>query len=292
MGTLPVLEPELHIGLMTTPIHFGTTAIAGGSLPETCSRTARPPTWVRNLATEISPITMEKHMTRFKLLGATALVLSAALATPSMAKEVKTDHAKKETRMTPQRMHPRHMARTNMVRRNNDMAYRNDNHGWTNNGDWAWNDNERDTGFLPGDVAAGVVGGAVATTGAAVDTAGRIASAPFRNDGYGYNNSYAYNSNYNDNSGWNDDRRDSGFWPADAAAGVVDGAVNTAGAIATAPFRGNSYAYYNNGYPNNGYQNNGWDNGWSGQSYAQRNGFVCQPGTWFKGEDGRRHICQ
>ncbi|MEO6783870.1 MAG: hypothetical protein ABI407_20330 [Bradyrhizobium sp.] len=23
-----------------------------------------------------------------------------------------------------------------------------------------------------------------------------------------------------------------------------------------------------------------------------RNGFVCQPGTWFKGEDGRRHICQ
>jgi len=22
------------------------------------------------------------------------------------------------------------------------------------------------------------------------------------------------------------------------------------------------------------------------------NGFVCQPGTWFKGEDGRRHLCQ
>jgi hypothetical protein len=28
------------------------------------------------------------------------------------------------------------------------------------------------------------------------------------------------------------------------------------------------------------------------QSWAARNGFVCQPGTWFKGEDGRRHICQ
>jgi hypothetical protein len=34
-----------------------------------------------------------------------------------------------------------------------------------------------------------------------------------------------------------------------------------------------------------------WNNGWH-DSYAARNGFVCQPGTWFKGEDGRRHICQ
>jgi hypothetical protein len=36
--------------------------------------------------------------------------------------------------------------------------------------------------------------------------------------------------------------------------------------------------------------NNG-DRSWS-QSCAQRNGFVCQPGTWFHGEDGRQHICQ
>jgi hypothetical protein len=28
------------------------------------------------------------------------------------------------------------------------------------------------------------------------------------------------------------------------------------------------------------------------QSYAARNGFVCQPGAWFKGKDGRRHLCQ
>jgi hypothetical protein len=87
-----------------------------------------------------------------------------------------------------------------------------------------------------------------------------------------------------DNSGWSDnrwDRRyDSGFWPADVAAGVVGGAIGTAGAIATAPFRSDSYAYYNNGY-------RGYDD-----SYAARNGFVCQPGTWFKGEDGRRHLCQ
>jgi len=27
-------------------------------------------------------------------------------------------------------------------------------------------------------------------------------------------------------------------------------------------------------------------------SYAARNGFVCQPGAWFKGKDGRRHLCQ
>jgi hypothetical protein len=106
------------------------------------------------------------------------------------------------------------------------------------------------------------------------------------------NASWDRNANWNNdgwNNGWHDswndnrwDRRhDSGFWPADVAAGVVGGAIGTAGAIATAPFRGDSYAYYNNG-----------DRGWYGQSYSQRNAFVCQPGTWFKGEDGRRHLCQ
>jgi hypothetical protein len=40
--------------------------------------------------------------------------------------------------------------------------------------------------------------------------------------------------------------RDPGFWPADLAAGVVGGAIGTAGAIATAPFRNDVYAY--NGY--------------------------------------------
>ena len=86
------------------------------------------------------------------------------------------------------------------------------------------------------------------------------------------------NGNWNDNR-W--DRRDSGFWPGDVAAGVVGGAIGTAGAIATAPFRGDSYAYYNDSY------RRGYDD-----SYGARNGFVCQPGTWFKGEDGRRHPCQ
>jgi hypothetical protein len=72
-----------------------------------------------------------------------------------------------------------------------------------------------------------------------------------------------------------DGYRDRG--PVDAAAGVAGLAVGTAAAIATAPLR-DSYAY-DNGY--------GHDNG-----YAARNGFVCQPGTWFRGEDGRRHLCQ
>lgn len=62
------------------------------------------------------------------------------------------------------------------------------------------------------------------------------------------------------------------FWPGDLAAGVVGGAIGTAGAIATAPF-GGPYAYQD-------------------ESYARRNGFVCQPGTWFRGADGLMHPCQ
>src|SRR5215213_351023 len=51
------------------------------------------------------------------------------------------------------------------------------------------------------------------------------------------------------NNGWNNGWRESrGFWPGEVAAGVVGGAVGTAGAIASAPFRGyrNSYAYMDN----------------------------------------------
>jgi hypothetical protein len=60
---------------------------------------------------------------------------------------------------------------------------------------------------------------------------------------------------------------------ADTAAGVAGAAIGTAGAIATAPFR-DSYAYDRD------------------YRYRQPNGFVCQPGTWFRGADGRRHPCQ
>lgn len=124
---------------------------------------------------------------------------------------------------------------------------------------------------------------------------------PYRNSHYrrhhaGYRAGQAMQQNaWND--GYDPYRERSGFWPADVAAGAVGtagaiavGAANTAGAIATAPFRGaDSYAYYN-GY--NGGWNNGYNGGWGGQSYGERNGFVCTPGTYFKGGDGRRHLCQ
>ncbi|HWV97151.1 MAG TPA: hypothetical protein VN130_08390 [Xanthobacteraceae bacterium] len=104
----------------------------------------------------------------------------------------------------------------------------------------------------------------------------------------------------------------SGFAPLDFAGNVVGGAIGTAGAIAgtavgtagavaAAPFgagpyghRG-AYAYepeyaYNEGY-DAPYAYNGTAMQYS-QSYAARNGFVCQPGTWFKNANGQRQLCQ
>jgi hypothetical protein len=168
-------------------------------------------------------------MTKHWFLGAAAVVLSSALAAPAMAQQAVShpglcsQHHPNANCMTKGRGNPYISPRRGQV------AYR--NNGWNNGWNDSWNDDRwdhRDHGFWPGDVAAGVVGGALATAGAAADTAGEIATAPF----------------------------------------------------------GDSYAY-----DNDGYYNSGW-NGWNNQSYAQRNGFVCTPGTWFKGEDGRNHICQ
>jgi hypothetical protein len=125
-------------------------------------------------------------MTKFKLLGAAALVV--ALASPVMAQDAPRDQTQKHMRMTHHRANQRHMAyrQGNMARKNmaqnrnmtrDNMAYRNDNNGWNN------------PGFWPGDIAAGVVGGAVATADAAVNTAGAIATAPFGGP-YAYNNGY------------------------------------------------------------------------------------------------------
>ena len=74
-----------------------------------------------------------------------------------------------------------------------------------------------------------------------------------------------------------------GFWPGDVAAGVAGGAIGTAEAIATAPFR-DSNAYYNGGYDD---------------SYAYygdrpvRRRTTCgpQPGATFMGPDGRWYPC-
>ena len=65
-----------------------------------------------------------------------------------------------------------------------------------------------------------------------------------------------------------EDRRSSGFWPADVTAGVVGGAIGTAGAIAAAPFtpfRGDSYAYYRDSTSGRGV-------------IADANGPTCLPG--------------
>ncbi|MDA9424048.1 MULTISPECIES: hypothetical protein [Bradyrhizobium] len=109
---------------------------------------------------------------------------------------------------------------------------------------------------------------------------------PYTDSGYRHRRMSYRHTNGDWNNDWNRSR--TGFWPTDVAAGVAGAAIGTAGAIATAPFRGwdNSYAYDNS-------WDRGWNNrGWDTRTYAQRNGFVCTPGTWFKGEDGRRHICQ
>ncbi len=105
------------------------------------------------------------------------------------------------------------------------------------------------------------------------------------------------------NNGWNDERRGSGFWPADVAAGAVGtaagiagAAVGTAGAIATAPFRtADAYAYDNRYAAGPGpgpmtYDRgeNGWYGDWN--SYAAHNGMVCRPGTMFKDGDRMRPL--
>jgi hypothetical protein len=41
----------------------------------------------------------------------------------------------------------------------------------------------------------------------------------------------------------------------------------------------------------NGYRGGCGQYGYN-DSYAIQNGVVCQLGTWLKGEDGRRHLCQ
>jgi hypothetical protein len=105
-------------------------------------------------------------------------------------------------------------------------------------------------------------------------------------------------------AGWNNDwnRRNTGFWPANvaagavgAAAGVAGAAIGTAGAIATAPFRtADAYAYdpgpYRYDQPSFDRGPNGYYGDWN--SYATRNGLVCRPGTMFKGSDGVMHLCQ
>jgi hypothetical protein len=75
--------------------------------------------------------------------------------------------------------------------------------------------------------------------------------------------------------------------PVGAAGAVVGGAVATAGAIATAPFRAFDNSYNSsNDYYGYGYGGRDW------KTYAARNSLSCTPGTTFRGADGRQHPCQ
>ena len=85
--------------------------------------------------------------------------------------------------------------------------------------------------------------------------------------------------------GWANDRHGrSGFWPGAVAAGVVGGALGTAAAIASSPYRGNSYAYYGSGpqYDDSYayYGNRRGMTTWGVQSYAT-----------YMGPDGRWYPC-
>jgi hypothetical protein len=79
------------------------------------------------------------------------------------------------------------------------------------------------------------------------------------------------------------------------AAGVIAGAAlgGAYGYYGDPGYYGDSYAY-DNGYDNNAYYGNAPYGGYNNNGYYNNNpnGYVCQPGTVFKGEDGRPHLCQ
>ena len=94
---------------------------------------------------------------------------------------------------------------------------------------------------------------------------------------------------YAQNRAWGNDYNyrygRSGYGPGDVAAGVVGGAIGTAGAIASAPFRGSdSYAYYGRGprYDNSyAYYGNG----------PARTTCGLEPYATYMGPDGRWYPC-
>ncbi len=96
-------------------------------------------------------------------------------------------------------------------------------------------------------------------------------------------NARYYNAaRYGDNWG----RRDSGFWPGGVAAGIVGGAVGTAGAVASAPFR-DAYAY------SDPYYRSQYNSAYVARNdFIALNGFVCQPGTIIRAQNGEQQICQ
>lgn len=81
--------------------------------------------------------------------------------------------------------------------------------------------------------------------------------------------SYGYHRSYEAN----------GFWPAEAAVEVVGGAIGTAGAIASAPFRAAGGSSYASMGPEGSF------------CASQHRSFDPASGTYL-GRDGRRHLCR
>lgn len=182
-------------------------------------------------------------MKQVTLLAAAAAV-SALIATPVMAQDnVRTKsgahmkgtqhHARMQTRA----MQNRQMARDR-------MAYRGDN----------WD--RRDTGFAPGAVAGGIVGGAIGTAGAitagAVNTAGAVATAPFGGGPY-------YNTGYYGDAGYGS-------------------RVRYGGSYASADTMGWGNPGYGGGYGYTTYNYDGVAIPGS-PDFDARNGFSCRPGS-------------
>jgi len=127
--------------------------------------------------------------------------------------------------------------------------------------------------------------GAAAILAAVIATPAMAQQAMQEPGAYAQNHPWVNDYNYNYRYGR------SGFWPGDVAAGVVGGAIGTAGAIASAPFRGSdSYAYYGG--------NRTYDDSYAyygERPYAERSmgRTTCgvQPGATYLGPDGRWYPC-
>src|SRR4051812_24627716 len=98
-------------------------------------------------------------------------------------------------------------------------------------------------------------------------------------------------------SGWNGEGYGTGFWPADVAGDVVGGAIGTAGAIATAPFRAADAYAWDNSYASSGGYPGGSINSSSLGTYnsgrVAGNWVACAPvGSTVMGQDGLVHTCR
>lgn len=199
-------------------------------------------------------------MTTFKILSAAA-ILSAAIATPALAQEVIYNpgycaqfypNANCQNKGANNPYTGDYQARR-AYRSSNNAAI--DNNGWDNGN---WNDNR----------------------------SWNASSNDDWNWGNDHNDRRQIGRNQVGGNGWNN--RDTGFWPGDVAANVVGGAVNTAGAIASAPFRGSD----NNSSDNDDSFAMDDSGNAASSSCAQRyRSFDPASGT-FLGYDGKRHACQ